>query len=270
MIPATGLNCMTLMNKNNLSQDPRELSMQVSLYGLSFMIKNPKTKENKFFEYSFDKTNPLQVQDKLQQIVKERPVLKHHFSKIRIIHHNLLNTLVPSKYFEDSKLEEYLKFNISLLENDKASYDEIRNIDIVNVYLPFVNINNFFLNYNPSINYFHSASVFLDKINQLRNKKDTWPLYDLYLNVYSKDFQLLIYKNEELYFFNSFEYETPDDFLYFFFFVLESLKLNEEEIDYHLCGVNKSFPLYKDLTDFVPHWKILPASNPGKINNFIL
>jgi len=257
-------------NKNNIPQDSRELSIQASLYGLSFMIRNPKTKENKFFEYPFEKTNPIHLEGILQKIVKERPVLKHHFSKLRIVHHNLLNSLVPKDYFEDSKLEEYLKLNISLLENDKASYDEIKELDLVNVYLPFVNINNFFLTYNPSIEYFHSASIFIDKINRLRNKKETLPLYDLYLNVYSKDFQIIIYKNEELLFFNSFKYETTDDFLYFFFFVLESLKLDEKEVEFHISGVDKNFPILQDLKDFVTPWKILPHSNPGKINNFIL
>jgi len=257
-------------NKNNLQQDSRELSIQASLYGLSFMIKNPKTKESKFFEYPFDKTHPISLEEKLKNIVKERPVLKHHFSHIQIIHHNLLNALVPEKYFEESNLKEYLKFNISLLENDQASFDEIKTLNLVNVYLPFANINNFFLNYNPSINYFHSASVFIDKINQIRSKKNTMPLYDLYLNVYSKDFQILIYKNEDLLFYNSFEYETTDDFLYFFFFVLESLKLDEKEIDFHISGINNDFKILKDLTDFVPKWNILPASNPGHINNFIL
>ncbi len=257
-------------NKNNSKTDIRELSIQVCLYGLSFMLKNPENGESKFFEYLFDKTHPVQLSRKLGQIVKERPVLKHQFAKTKIIHHNNLNTLVPLEYFDDSIPEEYLKYNISLLENDKASYDIIREINTANVYLPFVNINNFFLNYNPSVEYYHSATVFIEKINRLRSTKETLPLYDLYLNVFQKDFQLLIYKNEEVLFFNTFEYETTDDFLYFFFFVLESLKLDEKEIDFHLAGVNKNFPVYKDLTDFVPQWTILPPSNPGKNNNFIL
>ncbi len=257
-------------NKNNLKNDPRELSIQASLYGLSFMLKDPQTGESKFFEYSFDKTNPIQLDQKLKEIVKERPVLTHHFSNLKVIHHNPLNTLVPNEYFEESSPENYLKFNISLLSNDKAAYDKIIPLDLTNVYLPFVNINNFFLNYNTTVEYFHSSTRFIEKINHIRNNKETLSLYDLYLNVFSKDFQLLIYKNEELYFFNSFEYETTDDFLYFFFFVLESLQLDEKEIRFHLSGINTDFPIYKDLSDFVPHWKFLPASNPGKINNFIL
>ncbi len=257
-------------HKNNLKKDPRELSIQASLYGLSFMLKNPQTGETKFFEYSNEKTNPIQLDRKLEEIAKERPVLTHHFSNVKVIHHNSLNTLVPDEYFEASSLEDYLKFNISLLPNDKAAYDKIKDLELTNVYLPFVNINNFFLNYNPSVEYFHSSTLFIEKINQIRNNKETLPLYDLYLNVFSKDFQLLIYKNEELLFYNSFEYETTDDFLYFFFFVLESLRLDEKNIRFHLAGVNADFPIYKDLSDFVPYWEFLPASNPGKINNFII
>ena len=39
----------------------------------------------------------------------------------------------------------YLKYSIKVLENDFVTFDELNNCDIVNVYIPFVNINNFLI-----------------------------------------------------------------------------------------------------------------------------
>ncbi len=260
---------MILTMNSHQQKDTRNLSILVCLYGLSFVIQKPDG-ESKFFEYRFDKTNPYKLEDELKKIIRERPVLKHQFNRVDIIHHNLLNTLVPNEFFVDEKLENYLKYNISLLDNDQASFDVINEMNINNVYLTFANINNVFLDYNKNINYFHSATVFIDKINALRKKHKVLKLYDIYLNVYEKDFQLLIYKNEEILFFNSFEYETTDDFLYFFFFVLESLNITDNDTQYHISGVGKDFKILQDLKDFVPNWHIIEGKNTGKINNFIL
>ncbi len=258
------------MKTNNIHKiDSRKLSILVSPYGLSFMIKK-SNEESKFFEYIFDKTNPFQLEEELKKIIIERPVLKHRFEEVNVIHHNLLNTLVPSELFDNENVENYLKYNITLLENDKASFDQLDELYIYNVYLPFANINNVFLNHNKFINYFHSSTVFIDKIIQERKRHQVLKLYDVYLNVYAKDFQLLIFKNEDILFYNSFEYETTDDFLYFFFFALESLNISNEDIQYHISGIDNHFKILNDLKDFVADWHIIKAKNESKINNFIL
>ena len=40
---------------------------------------------------------------------------------------------------------EYLKYDVKLLKNDVASYDNIEEIEAVNVYLPFINVNNYLI-----------------------------------------------------------------------------------------------------------------------------
>jgi len=254
---------------NNLIKDNRELSILVSRYGLSFLFKDKKPSNTKFFEYLFEQSNPFEIEKKLKKIIEERPVLTHQFKNIKIIHHNNLNTLVPNELFNENYPEEYLKFNIKLLEFDRAHFDKIQTHEISNVFIPFANINNIFLDYNDEIDFFHSSTLFIEKIDKYRSAKEVLSLYDVYLNVFYRDFQMLIYKNEELIFFNSFDFSTNDDFLYFFFFVLETLKIPENKAEFHIAGVDENFVVMKDLMDFVENWNFLPAENPGKLNNFI-
>ncbi len=254
---------------NNLIKDSRNLSILVSRYGLSFLLKDKKQTGTKFFEYFFEKTNPFEIENNFKQILKERPVLTHTFEQVEIIHHNHLNTLVPKEFFNPNYPEKFLKFNNKILDFDKAHFDEIAIHQINNVYIPFSNINNLLLDYNEEVNFFHSSTRLINKIDRFRENKEVLSLYDVYLNIFHRDFQLLIYKNEEIIYFNSFDFSTNDDFLYFFFFVLETLKIPNKPTDFQICGVNDKFAVMKDLNDFVEKWKFLPIENPGTLNNFI-
>ena len=260
---------MTSKNKENIINS-KELSILVSLYGLSFMLKNKAENTYKHFEYQFDKLNPFSLENKLNDIIKERPILTNSFSKISIIHHNNLNTLVPQELFDENLLKDYLKFNVQLLANDFADYDWLNNLHVNNVYVPFVNINNTFLDYNPSINYYHSATVFLKKTHDILTKNSELSLYEVFINVYPNDFQLAIFINEKLYLYNHFNYQNIDELLYFLFFAIESLKIDDKKTKYNVLGVLEDHEVVQNMKDFTPNVTVHPAGIDSKINNYIL
>ena len=51
-----------------------------------------------------------------------------------------------------------------MLENDYITYDEIKNSEIVNVYIPFVNINNFLFDIYGSFIFKHSSTVLIERL----------------------------------------------------------------------------------------------------------
>jgi hypothetical protein len=255
-------------NKNIIDQ--RELSILVSLYGLSFMLKNKEDDSLKHFEYLFDNQNPISLEEKLLSIIEERPVLKEEFASVKIIHHNNLNALVPQEFFNPNLLKDYLKFNIQLLDNDFADFDSIDNLESNNVYLPFVNINNVFLDYNSMVNYYHSGTIFLNKITKLLKQSLKLSLYQVFINVYPKDFQLAIFINEKLYLYNHFEFEHTDEFLYYLFFALESIGIDEQKTKYKIFGIDEQNDIVKNLQDFTGNLTVFSSSLDSKLNNFIL
>ena len=257
-----------MSNKNIIDQ--RELSILVSLYGLSFMLKNKENNSFKHFEYLFDIQNPISLEHKLLTIIEERPILKEQFDTVNIIHHNNLNALVPQEFFNPNLLKDYLKFNIQLLDNDFADFDSIHNLQSNNVYLPFVNINNIFLDYNSSINYYHSASIFLNKITRILKQNIELSLYQIYINVFPKDFQLAIFINEKLYLYNHFDFDSTNEFLYYLFFALESIKIDEKKTKYSIFGIDEKHIIVTNLKDFTNNLTVYPSSFNSKLNNFIL
>ena len=257
-----------MTNINHISNDSRELSILASLYGLSFILKNPENNTRTFFEYPFAPTNPDDLQTKLESIFKERDVLKHRFQKVNIIHHNMLNTFIPDEIFDENLTKEYLELNTKLLPGDFIDHDYKVSHHIHNIFVPFVNINNSFLNQNKEIHYTHSFGVFLEKASLIRQKQELLPVFDIYINVYPYDFQILIFQNEKIRLFNHFEYSNIDDFLYYVFFVIETVKISDKQAKYHISGISEGNEIIDNLKDFNPDIHIIPSLNDSKINNF--
>jgi len=136
---------MAITNNNANKLSHIDLSIQISLSGLSVSTLNRNLKTIEFLkEFRFEKSlNPLEVLDELKVLFIKETVLATNFSKVTIIHDNDLSTLVPQSLFTENHLADYLKFNSKILKSDFIAYDAIPENNSVNVYVPYININNF-------------------------------------------------------------------------------------------------------------------------------
>lgn len=210
------------------------LSVQVSLNGLSFLVTNPQTKETVFFiEKTLDySTTPEELLMDIESILFQNDILNGNFSEVSVVYSTPVYSLVPSPLFDESKSSEYLKFNSKILANDYMSHDVLEHHDIVVVYVPFMNINNFFFEKYGSFSYYHATTVMLKAI--LESEKYSLP--KMYLHFQKNSFDCIVLKNGELQLCNSYTYKTPEDFIYYTLFCMEQLKLNPETLPVILCG----------------------------------
>ena len=121
------------------------LSIQVSLNGLSFCVLEESAKtitHLKHFGFN-KKLTPFELLDRVKEIFSTEEILKNAFNTVNVIYVNELSTLVPKPLFDEDSLADYLKFNSKILKSDFIAFDEISANDSVNVYVPYVNINNF-------------------------------------------------------------------------------------------------------------------------------
>ncbi len=235
------------------------------MYGLSFMLKDNKNK--KFFEYLFAPTHTVQIEKKLQQIIDERNILQETFNQIDIIHHNRLNTLVPQEIFNPETARSLLEKNIKLLANDTVAHEPIDTLEAVNIYVPFDKIKGYLK--AKQINEKHSATIFLRQIKQIRQQSDFMPVFEIFLNIFPHDFQIAVFKNEKLELYNHFAYENEDEFLYYLFFVTETLEINQNNMHIYVAGVDKLDENVQNLSDFTSNYSLIPEKNPSQINNFL-
>ena len=180
-----------------------------------------------------NKQTPKELLDNLVNFFKSTRVLDQEFSKVTVVHNNELAAVVPKPLFDESNLIEYLKFNSKILKTDFITYDQLNGLDIMVVYVPLMNINNFIFDRFGSFEYKHSASILINRVLTLeKNTKKP----KMFLNIEHKHFQIVVVENNLLKFYNRFEFITKEDFIYYLLFTAEQLQLNPEEFPLVLIG----------------------------------
>ena len=122
----------------------KELSIQISLNGLSFCILNRTTSTIEVLKsVAFEeKLTPFTALNRLKTELYDS-VYNQNFHSVNIIHQNDLVALVPVEMYDENYKADYLKFNNKIQKTDFITTDEIAVNNGINVYIPYVNINNY-------------------------------------------------------------------------------------------------------------------------------
>lgn len=213
----------------------KALSIQISLNGLSFCILDTSEKTIHFLKsIPFEKKeSPHVLLEKLKATVETHSVFEQSFAEVYCVYQNELSCLVPETLFDEQNLAEYLKFNAKILKTDYLAYDHLPNIKSMNVYVPLVNINNYILETFGGFTYKHASTVLIDSL--IKRQTDVSNT-QLYLNLSHTSYELLVFNNKQLLYYNSFNYHSKEDFIYYLLFTLEQLKLDPEVVKLHLFG----------------------------------
>jgi hypothetical protein len=249
----TGQKFMTQLKSNNKHTSHKVLSIQISLNGLSFCILNSiKKSVLKIETIVFDKKlTPFELLDAVKNAFNTKDWLNDSFEKVQVIHVNDLATLVPKPMFNEDVIADYLKLNSKILKTDFITFDEIAVNETVNVYVPYININNYIYERFGDFTYKHYSTILVEEIlaiekNASENK--------LYLHIEATHFEIIVTKAGNLSLYNTFEYHTVEDFIYYVLFTVEQLQLNPELIETVLLGaINPDDALYKILYKYVRH-----------------
>ncbi len=212
---------------NSTDNTSKTLSIQVSLNGLSFCTLDADHRIVAIEQDNFGiQLSPEQVLNKIKHTFDNNLALKENFKTIEVIYQNDLYTLVPKPLFNKDLTKEYLKYNIKVFENDFIAYDELEQHDIVTVYVPYANINNFFFDNFGSFTYKHSSTILTSTLlSQEKNNESI----SVFVNMNEKSFDLIIINRGKLILGNTYNHETKEDFLYYLMFATEQLKLNPED-----------------------------------------
>jgi hypothetical protein len=229
---------------NNLNES--HLSIQLCLDGFSFCIINKDT--NKITEIrhsSFPNNSPTPQKhlENVESLFAKEKLLQQRYNSVNITQVNDLSTLVPKPLFDKNHLNNYLKYSSKTYKNDYIVYDEIENHDIINVYIPFVNINNFFLEKFGGFEYKHFSTILIE--NLLNTYKFSEHPH-MFVNMDEQHFEIVVIGHNKLLFYNTFKYKTKEDFIYYVLFTAEQLNLNPNKMELVFSGIiSKENDLYK-------------------------
>jgi len=249
--------------------DDSHLSIQLSLDGFSFCIININTNEISginHISFAAKSSSPQKLLENVKQLFQSEKQLQKRYNSVNITHVNDLSTLVPKPLFDEKQLKSYLQYSSKTYTNDYIVYDEIDNHDIVNVYIPFVNLNNFFLEKFGSFEYKHFSTVLIE--NLLNTYKfSEHPHMFVHLN--SNHFEIIAIANQKLIFYNSFKHQTKEDFIYYILFTAEQLKLNTETFELMLLGhISKDHEYYKVAYKYIRNISLLENRSKYKFSDY--
>ncbi|MFC4818156.1 DUF3822 family protein [Flavobacterium sp. GCM10023249] len=236
---------MHTASTNILDKKYSKLLLQISLSEISFCIVDTLTdKIETFGDLPLDQSaNFVEIENKIIDFIKNTAVLQSNFDNVVVLYNNNLNTFVPQVLFDEAYLGSYLQYNVKVFENDFIAYDEIANYEMNNVYIPYANINNALMDIYGNFNYKHSYSILVKKLLDLSKNIDETQAF---VHCQKDNFQLIVIKNQKLLLFNSFDFKSKEDFIYYLLFTFEQLQLNPETLPLKLFGsISKEHDIYQ-------------------------
>lgn len=244
-----------------------KLSIQVRLNGLSFCALNSGNQEIMWYK-NFDfpnEYNPVKIQGQIEELYKNEKHLQEHKDEVIVLFSNELYNIVPQEYFIEEEASTYLKFNTKILKTDIVAFDVLEKEELVNVYIPYTNITNFFFDKYGEFEFKHSISVLIQSVLGLSHDNKA----TAYLNNFNGYFDLVVIKENKLLLSNSFTYQTKEDFIYYLLFTAEQLKLDPSELELVLLGsIDQNSPLYKIAYTYIknisflePNLNLVPGEN---------
>ena len=176
-------------------------------------------------------------------------------SEVKLIYYNKTSTLVPSTLFDHKNSLNYLKYNTSINIDDIAANDQVLNHDINNVYIPNTEINNFIFEKFRTFDFFHYSSLIIEKIsNELAEKFSE----KVFVNINDGFIDILFFKDKKLMFYNSYDYNSDEDILFYLLFCFSELKLNPDEIHTVFSGsIDLDSKLYELIYTYVRNVELI-------------
>lgn len=236
----------------------KRLSVQISLTGQSFLIScnNTNKVEWKASEsWPYAPTGPSELLDRTILGLEKLENLLPQITEVKLYYHTSLYTLVPTKIWSDKDPSQYLKYNLQTFPHDFIAHEPVLNGDAQLVYIPFVNLNNYFFEKFGSFHYYHALGPWIDYATKVIGEQT-----GVFVNLNAKQLDVLVFKSGKLHLVNSFEYHVPEDVAYYTLFIYEQLDIDVEATPIYLSGdIQKQSPLFSVLYTYIRHVEFIPT-----------
>ena len=213
-----------------------------------------------FREYIFEnsQTSPENLLLKIETIFNTDAYLQNDFITVTVIHQNNLSTVVPNRFFDKKKMAFYLNFNVKTLATDFITFDDLEILKAKNVYVPYVNINNYLFQNFGEFEYKHHSTVLIEKLLKNTTTKEK----TMFVNVSKTSLDIVVLENKKLLLSNAFSYDSKEDFIYYVLFVAEQLNLDVQEFPLYLLGeITLKSKTYKITYKYIKNVSFLESTN---------
>ena len=212
-----------------------ELSILSGMDSFSYVISDGQKNVLALRDYTFDTptTSPRQWKEELQSIFSEDKLLGLHYqrTKLGLFHHK--SALVPNRLFNPSEQQVYLDHLTENRSDETVSIDHLVKLPAKHLYYIGDTQKDFFHRLLPNAKVFHASSAIFQA---LKSTSASYANTCLFTYIRSGELQVLLFKDQDLQFFNTFTYHSANDFIYYILLVYDQFKLSPESVPIHLLG----------------------------------
>jgi hypothetical protein len=169
----------------------------------------------------------------LNTIFEQNADLQACFSTVKIAFQNPYITLIPNLIYKEEDASTYLEKSFRIPKQHYLLTDNLPTFQCQNIYLAPTETYNYLIDKFDNVNYSHIVSSLLLKWQQ---KAVQLQHNSVFINITVSSFQIAVFNREKLLLWNTFEFETTKDFLYFVLLVFKQVNLNVETATVYLSG----------------------------------
>jgi len=161
------------------------------------------------WDYSID-NDFVFAENVLGKIIEDSSFLKKQFARIIFIPDHHLYTLMPDKLFLENDSRKYLAFNHRIDSNEKINIDHLQELQLRNIYWQPYELAKSAEKYFSNVQHIHLVSSLIKSFS-----KEKYSGTNVLINYCGKRMDVIIFKESQIVFCNSFFYESPADMIYF-------------------------------------------------------
>jgi hypothetical protein len=202
----------------------------------------------------------------LEYLAQNNEFFAHSYATVSVGHSSWHYTLVPGALFDSANKEQLLRFNHPIASQETVLSDEIFSAESFCVYSVDPKVKGLLDRIFPNNHVKHVATCLIEGLPAVSSKTHKTCL----VHVGAERMDVALY-HKKLLFFNSFQYQTAEDFLYFILASLEQNGAALEETEVVLAGeIEAGSALYHTIHKYIPKVKFaVTDKNILKKNDFV-
>ncbi|MBS0009846.1 MAG: DUF3822 family protein [Bacteroidales bacterium] len=230
-----------------------EISIQLGLNGFSFcLLDKLRNRFVMFRDYKISGTEQGLAYE-IKDIVEHDEFLKRQYRKYRMVYNLERSTIVPASLYDPAIKNEYFRLNHKLDDNYLVSNNRLNKPDAYLLFGIKKDIFDLSCKLFPDASLNHQVKPLLESsFRQARKIKDQ------YIRVHFDQgfFTLIIVKDDDLQFFNTFRVRNDSDILYYLLNSFNRLNIPAERVVYLSGSISKFDELYNHMLRFIKTMKL--------------
>jgi len=172
----------------------QKLYLQVSLHDFSYCVKNQVN--NQVVQFKSFPLDPYKtIEQQLDLFFDKEEMLQSGYDDVLVLHDNNLNTFVPTALFDETALGSYLQYNIKVFPTDYFDYDSMPQLQMENIYVPYVVFNNYFIDKFGGFDFQH---IHTSLLQHFISKSAMNGNREFFVHVAEKHFEIVIIQDKKL------------------------------------------------------------------------